>query len=85
MSNNNNKLRKEVVLPASGSGVQTTVGTAANSDKTILKLRLSEIKLQVKSLTSESKAIEKQLTASKKKAATVSKSKKTTASKKGKK
>ena len=89
MSNNNNKLRKETVLPASGSVPQNVSsdasvgGTAGGfgTDKDSLKARLSEIKSQQKGLNSEAKGIQKQLTkmsaAAKKKKTTTSAKKKT--------
>lgn len=83
MSNNNNNrgLRKEVVLPPTGSGAQN-IGTGGNNaDKLALKQRLSEIKTQQKALATETKGIQKQL-APKKKApsnkTTVATAKKTT-------
>lgn len=87
MSNNNNKLRKETVLPASGSVPQNvssdasvggTTGGGFGTDKDSLKARLSEIKTQQKGLNSEAKGIQKQLT----KISTAAKKKKTATSKK---
>lgn len=81
MSNNNNKLRKEVVLPPSGSGAATGTAAVGTSDKATLKARLSELKTQIKGLTSEAKVVEKQLSKQK----TAATSKKKTIAKKGKK
>lgn len=83
MSNNNNKLRKEVVLPATGSVPQNVSSDAAtnggfDTDKDSLKARLSEIKTQQKGLNTEAKGIQKQLT----KMSASAKKKKTAASKK---
>lgn len=83
MSNNNGKLRKEVVLPPSGSGSATNNGVS--TDKDSLKARLSEISSQTKLLGKEATGIKKQLakiSASSKKKKTV---KKTTRKKSGKK
>lgn len=83
MSNNNGKLRKEVVLPPSGSGAATNNGVS--TDKDSLKARLSEISSQTKLLGKEATGIKKQLakiSASSKKKKTV---KKTTRKKSGKK
>lgn len=90
MSNNNKGLKREVVLPPSGSGAQTIVGNNGLSDKAQLKQRLVEIKTEQRTLTSEAKGIQKQLTkmsAPKKKSVnkTVSKKKTTASVKKDKK
>lgn len=58
MSNNNGKLRKEVVLPPSGSGAANGSGS---TDKDSLKARLSEISSQTKLLGKEATGIKKQL------------------------
>jgi len=83
LSNNNGKLRKEVVLPPSGSGAATNNGVS--TDKDSLKSRLSEISSQTKLLGKEATGIKKQLakiSSSSKKKKTV---KKTTRKKSGKK
>lgn len=82
MSNNNGKLRKEVVLPPSGSGAVTT-NNGVSTDKDSLKARLSEINSQTKLLGKEATGIKKQL--AKISASTTKKKKTTTKKKSGKK
>lgn len=84
MSNNNGKLRKEVVLPPSGSGAATNNGVS--TDKDSLKARLSEISSQTKLLGKEATGIKKQLAKISASAAKKKKTvKKTTRKKSGKK
>ena len=82
---NNKGLRKEVVLPPTGSAAQN-IGTGGNAvDKLALKQRLSEIKTQQKALNTETKGIQKQLAPKKKASSNKTSTAKKTTSKKGKK
>jgi len=62
LSNNNNKLRKETVLPPSGSNTETlgTGGTPLSSSTADPKTRLSEIKNEVKGLQGQIKTLQRE-------------------------